>query len=158
MTTYHRWFAFLAVMLTTTALWADDAEDNPAHREARRNGHPQLQGSWQAGGWRNKLESLSLSSTTTTDAGLKVLAPLTALKVLDLTETKVSDVGLKELTALKSLQGLVLNATKVTDAGLKELAPCKELQALAVYGCSKVTDAGIAELKKTMPKLKVNGK
>ena len=50
--------------------------------------------------------------------------------------------------------GLVLNSTQVTNAGLKELAGLKSLQLLDLKG-TKVTDAGVAELRKSLPTLRI---
>ena len=50
------------------------------------------------------------------------MAELKGLQSLDLSNTFVTDAGLKELARLMRLQTLNLSGTDVTDAGLKELA------------------------------------
>ena len=52
---------------------------------------------------------------------MKELAGLENLQTLLLTETEVTDAGLKKLAGLKSLQSLDLQNTKVTEAGVAEL-------------------------------------
>ena len=87
---------------------------------------------------------------TLTDAGLKQLAGLKALKSLNLSGTKVTDAGLKHLAGLKALQKLDLEDTKVTDAGLKHLAGLKALRRLHLEDTT-VTNAGISKLKRALP-------
>ena len=63
------------------------------------------------------LQSLDLSITFVSDAGLVHLKGLTKLQSLDLYDTKVTGSGLVHLKKLTKLQGLYLGKTKVTDAG-----------------------------------------
>jgi hypothetical protein len=101
-----------------------------------------------------QLRELYLRTTQVTDAGLKHLAGLKYLQTLALDETKVTDAGLKHLAALKQLRVLNLSDTELTDAGLKELAGFKQLRKLYLSG-TEVTDKGKADLKKSLPKLKI---
>ena len=65
---------------------------------------------------------MNLSGSDATDADLKKkLAGLKSLESLLLSGTQITDAGLKELAGLKSLSTLWLNSTQITDAGLKEL-------------------------------------
>jgi hypothetical protein len=94
---------------------------------------------------------LDFGGSQVTDAGLK------GLQSLSLSATPVTDAGMKELTGLKGLQWLFLNGTKVADAGLKELAALKELKELDLID-TPVTDAGAAELRKALPTLIIQKK
>ena len=67
-----------------------------------------------------------------TDARLLHLKGLTNLKTLDLTETQVTDAGLVHLKGLTNLQTLRLHRNN-----------------------KKITDADIAELKKALPKCRI---
>ena len=100
---------------------------------------------------------VDLTNTKVTDAGLKELelAGLKSLQTLSLSGTGVTDAGLKELAGFESLQTLDLSLTGVTGAGLKELAGLKSLQTLMLISTAGVTDAGVAELQKALPKCKV---
>jgi len=101
------------------------------------------------------LKTLILDNTKVTDAGLKQVAGLRSLQVLGLSDTKVTDAGLKQLATLTSLQRLILSNTEVTDAGMKELTALKSLEALVIFD-TKVTDKGKEQLRKALPKCKVN--
>ena len=74
---------------------------------------------------------VDLSDTKLTDAGLKVLTELTALRILALSGTKVTDAVITELKELKNLKYLDLTDIKVTDAGVQELEGA--LPALQIY-------------------------
>jgi hypothetical protein len=81
---------------------------------------------------------------------VKELATLQNLETLYLSGTKVTDAGIKELVALKNLTGLYLWETKVTDTGLKDLAALKKLTFLSIFN-TKVTGAGVKEFQKALP-------
>src|SRR5262249_33436310 len=72
-----------------------------------------------------------------------------------LSGTDVTDGELKHLAGLQQLQMLDLMSTQVTNAGLKHLAGLQQLQKLFLVG-TKVTGKGIADLKKALPKLKID--
>ena len=55
---------------------------------------------------------------------------MTNLQSLNLTYTKVTDAGLAHLKGLTRLQSLQFEATQVTDAGLKHLKGLTQLQSL----------------------------
>jgi hypothetical protein len=153
----------LADIKTLEALFVDQTEIN---------------GSGFKGLELSSLRMLDLGNARVTNAGMKGLAGLKSLKYLDLrgnsrlTETGIKELAglqsletlfitfandrhLKELSSLKSLKKLVLlSSTGVTDKGLKELAGLQSLQTLEIY-LGEVTDAGVAELQKSLPKLKV---
>jgi len=60
-----------------------------------------------------------------------------------------------KLPAPKAPFGIALVATEATDSGLKEIAKLKKLTTLYLGG-KQVTDTGVAELKKALPKCKIN--
>jgi hypothetical protein len=67
------------------------------------------------------LESLDLSSTIVTDAGLLHLVGLTGLTSLDLSSTYVSDLGMPSVASLTVLTSLTLRDTRISDVGLAYL-------------------------------------
>ncbi|MGL6073408.1 MAG: NACHT domain-containing protein [Fimbriiglobus sp.] len=91
------------------------------------------------------LQTLGLSSTQVTDAGLEHLATLTALQILGLNRTQVTDAGLEQLVQLTALYALSLNSTRITDAGLEHLATLTALQILDLDS-TQVTDIGLEHL------------
>ncbi|MBP8110523.1 MAG: NACHT domain-containing protein, partial [Caldilineaceae bacterium] len=91
------------------------------------------------------LQSLDLSSTQVSDAGLVHLAGLTGLQSLNLWQTQVSDAGLVHLAGLTGLQSLYLSSTQVSDAGLVHLAGLTGLQSLYLSS-TQVSDAGLVHL------------
>ena len=104
------------------------------------------------------------------DAGLAPLIRCRQLRTLNLRETDVTDDGVWFLTRCKNLQALSLAWTKVTDDGLESLAACKRLTELNVWKTRdddlkwvgarwkkiRITDRGVKDLRKALPKLKVN--
>jgi hypothetical protein len=99
--------------------------------------------------------AVNLAATPTTDARLKALAALKALKKLDLTVCLgVGDEGMKQVAALKRLETLNICYTGVTDAGLKRMAGLTKLRTLNLTG-DKVTDDGVAALQKALQDCKI---
>src|SRR5262249_41527927 len=81
-----------------------------------------------------KLESLSMSFTSLTDAGLQSLTGCAGLKELQLDATSVTFAGVKNLEDMRSLERLRLMKVSVTDEGLKaiwKLPALKELSLLS---------------------------
>ncbi len=119
---------------------------------------------------------LDLDFTQATDADLKKLAPLDAVRKIYLNSTKITDAGLKEIVAFKDLHtldvrsvkiaGTTLNVLKpltqlntlylshthVTDEGLKAIAELTQIEILNLRD-TKVTNAGMKELA-TLSRLK----
>ena len=71
-----------------------------------------------------------------------------------LTGTPVTDAGLEHLRGLTQLQLLSLDSTRVTDAGLAHLRGLTQLEVLYLIS-TRVTDAGVNELKKALPKVRI---
>jgi Leucine-rich repeat (LRR) protein len=92
------------------------------------------------------LQSIYLRNTQVSDAGLAHFHALTGLQSLDLSSTQVSDTGLRHLQPLTSLQSLYLIDTQVSDAGLVHLQPLTSLQSLALVD-TQVSDAGLVHLQ-----------
>lgn len=92
------------------------------------------------------LEEFNLDSTAT-DAGLKWLNDLPALKRLVLSGARrVSDAGMTHLAGLSELEQLWLDGTSVTDAGLAHLKGLSNLKELWLRE-TVVGDAGLSHLK-----------
>jgi tetratricopeptide (TPR) repeat protein len=92
------------------------------------------------------LETLDLSGTQVSNAGLGQLKELTNLKTLLLNNTKVGDDALVHVTALANLRELALNGTTVSDVGLRHLKTLTNLTNLGL-GNTEVSDAGLEQLK-----------
>jgi uncharacterized protein (DUF2384 family) len=95
--------------------------------------------------------SLALENQTT----FQHLKGLPSLGQLSLDNTQVTDAGLEQLKGLPSLRHLSLRNTQVSDAGLEHLKGLPNLQWLFLRS-TQVTDAGVLDLKKALPKLRVN--
>ncbi len=91
------------------------------------------------------LETLNLSYTYITDAGLSQLVGLRKLTELRLQGTDVGDSGMEHVGKLTQLRVLHLNYTQVTDAGLVHLRHLKNLEQLLIWG-TQIGDAGVAHL------------
>jgi hypothetical protein len=101
-----------------------------------------------------QLRLLFLNATKVSDAGLKELAKLKQLQTLSLIGTKVTDAGMKELAKLEQLGCLDLSDSKITAAGVKELTALEQLTLLKISK-TKVADAELAEIRKSLPKVKI---
>jgi hypothetical protein len=93
-----------------------------------------------------KLDTLDLSGTHVSDAGLASLERQIQLTFLNLDQTKITDASLEHLKGLSNLQELSLVNTRVTDAGLAYLEKLTKLQVL-VLDQTPITNAGLAHLK-----------
>ena len=67
------------------------------------------------------LQTLWLTKTGVTDAGLADLQPLRQLRVLGLARTGITDAGLKHLAAIKSLREIWIYPTKVSEGAVNNL-------------------------------------
>jgi len=103
----------------------------------------------------SQVQSLDLSDTQVSDAGLVHLQGLSALQSLDLSDTQVSDAGLVHLQGLSALQSLNLMNTQVSDTGLAHLQGLSALQSLNLSNApqtlfsfhTSVSDAGLIHLQ-----------
>src|SRR5579872_6105606 len=93
-----------------------------------------------------KLQELHLDGTHIGDSGLAHLNDLTSLEILSLSGTRISDSGLANLKCLARLVRLILSNTRVTDAGLAHLKGLSSLREFDLDG-TQVTDAGLAQLR-----------
>jgi hypothetical protein len=84
----------------------------------------------------------------------KVLRAFPRLTTLQFKSTKITDAGLTHLKGLPQLRSLALENATVTVAGLAQLNGLVYLEVLNLKG-TKVTDAGVQELRKALPKVKV---
>lgn len=99
------------------------------------------------------LKRLDINGAKITDAGLVHLQKLTNLQTLRLTDSKITDAGIAHLQKLTKLKSLSLG-NEITDKGLAQLAGLSQLETLDVSLCKKVTPKAVADLKKSLPKLK----
>jgi len=100
------------------------------------------------------LTFLCLAHTRVSDAALAHFKDCKNLTGLSLGDMPISDAGLAHLKDCKNLTHVHLDGTRVSDAGLTHFKDCKNLTELLVQK-TKVTAAGIDELKKTLPKCKI---
>ena len=100
---------------------------------------------------KDNVRCLSLSKTAVNDDGIKHLRGMN-LQSLDLSATKVTDAGLATLAEFDCprLKEIALEHTHVTDAGLTTLAKFKSLEWVSVAG-TKVTKDGIRRLRAKLP-------
>ncbi len=101
-----------------------------------------------------RLTHLNLGNTRVSDAGLTLFKDCKNLTILWLQHTQVSDEGLAPFKGCQDLTDLNLAGTKVSDKGLAHFNDCKNLTVLRLQK-TKVTAAKIEELKKALPKCKI---
>ena len=97
---------------------------------------------------------LGLDNTQVTNAGIAHFTDWENLAELHLSSAQISDAGLAHLKDCKNLAHLFLAGAQVSDAGLAHLKGCKNLTWLVLLQ-TKVTAAGIDDLKKALPKCKI---
>jgi Leucine-rich repeat (LRR) protein len=93
-----------------------------------------------------QLQWLYIDNTAITDEGFEHLKNLTQLRAIFLKNDKITDAGLRHLKRLHRLERLFLDNTQITDAGLENLANLSNLQILYLNQTA-VGDAGLAHLK-----------
>jgi hypothetical protein len=94
------------------------------------------------------------SAVRVSDAGVAHFKDCKALTTLSLGYTKVSDAGLIHFKDCNGLTALRLDSTQVGNAGLAHFENCTKLTYLTLKQ-TKVTAAKIEELKKALPKCKI---
>jgi hypothetical protein len=116
----------------------------------RAGGHVESKPTWLGRLLRDDslvvVNSVNLSQTHTTDAGLVNLRELRALRELWLGDTNVTDAGLLHFQGASQLKYLALGGTQVTDAGLSHLQGLHKLEVLFLHG-TRVSDAGLVHLQ-----------
>jgi len=101
------------------------------------------------------LETLDLSGSAVTDAGLTALKDLKKLRKFTLFNTAITDKGLAYIGAnMTQIEWLYLDRTKITDAGLDELKTMTHLYSVVVP--KTISDDPIARLRKALPKAHVD--
>lgn len=102
------------------------------------------------------LTHLNVSNTKIAGSGMKHLLKLKNLKTLRLIQTPLGDEGVQEIARIDSLRNLSIASTNVTDVGLKEIAAMSGLEYLFIGRNTRATEKGITELRKALPKCKVD--
>jgi hypothetical protein len=100
---------------------------------------------------------LTLTQTGVTDEGIKHLRGMN-LQSLDLSSTKITDAGLATLGEFDfpRLKEVAIERTRVTNTGLMHLANFKALEWVSISG-TKVTKDGIRHLKAKLPEATILG-
>lgn len=103
------------------------------------------------------LDSLLISNTSVTDAGLSELKALRRLNTLTINgpiaHSRLTDSGVKQLSDISTLTQLYLSEVRVTDEGMTSVAKLHNLEKLSIRA-AEVTDACIKHIS-TLQKLKV---
>lgn len=94
-----------------------------------------------------------------TDSGLFVFRKMRDLQYLDLqhqgaSSAGITDAGLRHLADLAALKELMFFSTDISDEGLAKLTKTEDLKLLMV-GRSHITPEGVAELQKQPPNCKI---
>ena len=93
-----------------------------------------------------QITAINFRASWITDADLRRLAKLPALRALDLSLTRVTDQGMQELKNLSSVEELNLRfAEYVTDEGLSAIKNWKKLKRLVLHG-TKVSDTALEHI------------
>lgn len=93
-----------------------------------------------------------------TDADIERLARFSHLRRLNFARSiDLTDAGLKSLVGLRQLKFLVIGEPdRITDDGLRTLGKLNSLGVLRMHRSRHMTDAGIAELKRALPRCRVD--
>jgi hypothetical protein len=103
------------------------------------------------------LKTLFLYHSAIGDEGMVHLRHLNKLEMLGLGGTKVTDRGIAAISELPNLIYLSLSDTNISDAAIASFAKMNSLRELELYN-THMTKAGISELRKALPRCKINGK
>lgn len=88
-----------------------------------------------------EVDTLDLSDTDITDAGLEYIRDLPDVRFLFLRRTTVTDVGVRCILRLEKIEWLDLSETDVTDAGVRWLSTLPALTVLYLEGTRVTTEA-----------------
>ncbi len=102
----------------------------------------------------SNMVSVDLSSTSVTDASVKLLSTAENLRMIRLSETKISDAALETLSKLKNLESVNLYNTRITDAGIEKLKALPKLKRLYLWQ-TDVSESMKTKLKEAMPELEI---
>jgi len=102
------------------------------------------------------LKSLVFYSDKITDEGLAHLGNMVGLQLLACSVPNATDTGIAALANLTTLRILDISSKKMTDEGLLNLAKFVNLMSLTIRDCENVTENGLEELRKLMPKTKID--
>ena len=97
---------------------------------------------------------MDLTAKPVGNGDLAAIARHLHLQTLWLTKTGVTDAGLADLQPLRQLRVLGLARTGITDAGLKHLAAIKSLREIWIYP-TKVSEDAVDDLKTALPGVRV---
>ncbi len=93
-----------------------------------------------------------LYSTLVSDEGLaNTIKELPDINTLHLSDSRASDAGLAHLKVCKDLTTIILSGCDLSDARLEQLADCPKLNAVHVEN-TKVTEAGMKKLSAALPR------
>jgi hypothetical protein len=99
--------------------------------------------------------NIGIQDAKLNEACLRAIAKIPALKTLRYTTESVTGAELKILGRREGLAELDLDCRELSDAELKEIRAMSQLKALNL-SCFKVPDKSIDDLKKALPKAKIN--
>lgn len=102
-----------------------------------------------------KLSSLGFSPPKVTDEQLAAIAAIPALETLRLGGSGISNAQLSMLAKIKSLTALTLNGTPLTADAVEPLKSLRTLRDLDIRD-TEIPPAAVAELRKALPKCKVD--
>jgi hypothetical protein len=102
-----------------------------------------------------QIDTLNISESKATAAGLAPLAKLKNMSKLHLEKSAVTDEGLAHLAGLANLEYLNLYGTGISDAGLKHLSSLKQLKNLYLWQTKASFDVAMG-LEKETPGLSVD--
>ena len=88
-----------------------------------------------------EVDTLDLSDTDITDAGLEYIRDLPSVRFLFLRRTTVTDAGVMCILRLQTIEWLDLSETAVTDAGVRWLSALPALTVLYLEGTRVTTEA-----------------
>jgi serine/threonine protein kinase len=104
--------------------------------------------------YRN-LQSLDLTSTRISDAGLAELKRLPALQNIELSETAITDDGVDTLISMPKLKVIELTNSNISREGLLKLAQAPHLRELVIYQSEVLTDKDFDDFRRISKTVKL---